>query len=753
MIHYNDKEQFEELKQKGKAYQDGKYDFTFEDRYIIYHVCDVALRYIAIDKNTELATEVKYINSNRKLYTKRTYPRLIANILYSIKYNGDIRYLETVSIKPNEAIDFIFRVVLPYHGYAVREEQIKLSQKMYEGLRDGCISINEAEVGTGKSMAYLVAGFMAKKALKYSDNPVTVATSSIELQKALVEKEIPRLSNMLYTFGLIDQPLTVSLRKGKEHYLCPRRYQNYYNQIAKYKKYQKTIERFEKMEVQDGLVDLDRFDLRPSLKDRICVKSTCFRCELKSSCGYAWYVAQTKSENYDFQVTNHNMYLAYIKRKPNEDNPSKNILCPSNLVILDEAHKFKTAAEDAFGVRFDEESVRDYIKIVKTLKKETVTAKEYKTALDRLMLANDTLFNALREKTQADDYENGNNTLISFNRGLWNLLNSLDTAISDVEALRKPDESVSSSSIDYTKEAISTILSEDDWNHWIETDENNILSFCGSPKEIAKEMYKRIWDTHVSYVLTSGTMSDGTDFEYFKQENGINRLSAHMVRTSTTESPFDYRNHTRLYIPSDMPTPDNQSEEYRKAIADKIIELVKATHGHTAILFTSYSVLQSVYEMTKDVLSDYQLICMTRSNKTAIADFKKSKNAVLFASGAMWEGVDCAGDGLTSVIIARLPFPLRSAVMEQKKNKYASVPEFVKKVAVPEMIIKLRQGVGRLIRNETDTGLVTILDARAYSGANARKVQDVLKKYTRIRSQEDIREFFRNVKSESYFES
>lgn len=79
---------------------------------------------------------------------------------------------------------------------------------MYEGLRDGCVSINEAEVGTGKSMAYLVAGFMAKKALKYGDNPVTIATSSIELQKALVEKEIPRLSNMLYTFGLIDQPLT-----------------------------------------------------------------------------------------------------------------------------------------------------------------------------------------------------------------------------------------------------------------------------------------------------------------------------------------------------------------------------------------------------------------------------------------------------------------------------------------------------------------------------------------------------------------
>ena len=113
-------------------------------------------------------------------------------------------------------------------------------------------------------------------------------------------------------------------------------------------------------------------------------------------------------------------------------------------------------------------------------------------------------------------------------------------------------------------------------------------------------------------------MSDGTNFDYFKQENGINRLPAHKIKTSTTESPFDYKNHTRLFIPGDMPLPDNQSEEYRRAIADKIIELVKATNGHTAILFTSYSVLQSVYEMTKDALSDYQLICMTRSNKSAI---------------------------------------------------------------------------------------------------------------------------------------
>lgn len=752
MIHYKDETLFKELVQKGKAYGSGKYDFTFEDRYLIYHVTDVALRYIAIDKKTELASEVKYMSKNTRPYTKITFPKLIADILYSIKYNGDMRYMDTVLTKPADTIDFIFRVVLPYHGYTVREEQIKLSQKMYEGFRDGCVSINEAEVGTGKSMAYLVAGFIAKRTLNRGDYPVTIATSSIELQKALVEKEIPNLSKMLLAFDIIKKPLTVALRKGKEHYLCQKRYQSYYKQIAKYKKYQKTIERFDKMQLQDGLVDLDRFELRPSLKDRICVKTTCFKCKEKPFCGYAQYVAQTKAESYDFQVTNHNMYLAYIKSKPDELNPAKNILRPSYLVILDEAHKFKSAAEDAFGVRFDEEIVCDYIRAVKVLKRHSVSAKEYKQAIGRLMTANDALFNVLRAKTQADDFESGNNTLIRFDHGLWNLLNSLDSAISEVEMFREPDEKVTSLSIDYARDAIATMLAEEDWNHWIEADENNVLSLCASPKEIAKEMFKRIWDTHVSYVLTSGTMSDGTNFDYFKQENGINRLPAHKIKTSTTESPFDYKKHTRLFIPCDMPQPDNQSEEYRKAIADKIIEIVKATNGHTAILFTSYSVLQSVYEMTKDALSDYQLICMTRSNKSAIADFKKSKNAVLFASGAMWEGVDCAGDGLSSVIIARLPFPLRSATMEQKKDKYASITEFVRKVAVPEMIIKLRQGVGRLIRNETDTGLVAILDARAYSGANAGKVQDVLKKYTRVQSIEDIRKFFRDVKNDAYFE-
>lgn len=125
-------------------------------------------------------------------------------------------------------------------------------------------------------------------------------------------------------------------------------------------------------------------------------------------------------------------------------------------------------------------------------------------------------------------------------------------------------------------------------------------------------------------------------------------------------------------------------------MAREVIRLVKAAHGHTAVLFTSYKALNAVFDLVKDDLKAYPLIKMSRSSKTAITQFKKSGNGVLFDSGSMWEGVDCAGDILSSVIIVRLPFPLRTQAMEFKKKACASTGEFVQRYAVPQMIIKLR---------------------------------------------------------------
>ena len=208
-----------------------------------------------------------------------------------------------------------------------------------------------------------------------------------------------------------------------------------------------------------------------------------------------------------------------------------------------------------------------------------------------------------------------------------------------------------------------------------------------------------------------------------------------------------------MYIPKHMPipSPENDDEEYYKAIADETEKIIRATNGHTAILFTSYKVLKMVHELLKDKLTDFDIICMTRNNKNAIADFKKSKNGILFASGSMWEGVDCVGDCLSSVIIVKLPFPMPSAIMEERRENCETTSEFVSKYCTPDMLIKLRQGVGRLVRSETDTGVISILDPRADYRTYGQKVAKALHHYPRVDSVNEVRSFMESVKSEDYF--
>lgn len=144
-------------------------------------------------------------------------------------------------------------------------------------------------------------------------------------------------------------------------------------------------------------------------------------------------------------------------------------------------------------------------------------------------------------------------------------------------------------------------------------------------------------------------------------------MPTHLISESATESPFDYKNNSCLYIPSVLPKL-KESPNYIKEISDICLELIQVTNGHTIILFTSYKTLISVYAELKEQLKDYEIIKMVRGNKTAISSFKQADNAVLFAAGSMWEGIDIAGDKLSSVIIVRLPFPQRSILMEEKKK-------------------------------------------------------------------------------------
>lgn len=752
-ITYSDNETLEAYQNAGKAYEGGIYDFTFEKRYIIYHApLRHEVDYIAIDMTTGLASSV-ITKHPGNLYTKASYRKLIPHILYSVKYTGDQRYLNRFADEPLKVIDSIFRVVLPNNGYNIREEQISLAKKMYIGFTEKQVALCEAEVGSGKTLSYLVAAIVAKhhNGLTYGQNlPVTITTSSIELQKALVEREIPNLSRMLLDYYIIEKPLTAVLRKGKEHYLCQYRYEDFLRNIKKYpEKYGSTIEELEQLGQLRYGIDLDKYRISGAIKSRICIKGTCAGCSKKKTCVYNDFARRMYNlPDLDFQVTNHNMYLMSQKTKTDDHPP---LLRESSFVVVDEAHKFKEAAEDAFGERISEKDILRYVNSVKILCSPNANREKYKEFLDGLVKESEALFNSLRRKRHDNDIDEDRGstiTLSTFQTAKLNKINYLVEKIEQMKVKRNYGIPVTGASI---RNAITAISKGSKNIIWLDTDENDVLSLCCTPKNINTILRNKVWNRNVSHVLTSGTISDGTDFEYFKAENGLDEIPYRLLLESRTESPFDYVNHTRLYTPRGMPVPDNDSEDYYKTIADEIYKIIQATNGHTAILFTSYKTLNLVYDLLKDRLGAYDTICMTRSNKNAITDFKKSKNGILFASGSMWEGVDCVGDCLSSVIIVRLPFPMRSVLMEEKKEACDSVASFVDRYCTPNMLIKLRQGVGRLIRSEADTGVVSILDPRATSKSYSVKVGQALHKYPKVDSPEEIESFMRSVKSEKYY--
>lgn len=732
-----------------KASRDSVYDFTFEGRFIIYHYRDrVKNRYIALDKTTGYGS---YVMTTRDTLDDKSYPMMIPAILYAIKYTGDRRMSMEAQINNGDWIGMIFRCLLPQIGFSIREEQVEMANKMYTGLAEKKITLCEAGVGTGKTMSYLAAGFAAarvKKDYQYASNPITISTSSIDLQREIIEKEIPRLSQVLMNAGIIKKPLRSVLRKGKEHYFCLRRYADYVQTIEGMgEKYGRTLDLLDVLDLPANGFDLDRVQIPSYIKAKICVIGSCHKCPYWNGCKYAQFMKRASEKGaYDIQVTNHNLLLTSQKMKAAT---GAGILLDSNYYIIDEAHKLMEAANSVYGAQITPTAIPELLNSVKYACKKNGVREAYRNLLKVTKDMNANLF--LKVSMGAGDTDDDRCSIELSDRIRAEIID----IVSNLEQIRtfQTDEN-KKRACTMLIENLSMFVKKGENLCWLELDKaTDTLSLCCVPIAMRSYLNKSLWampNTH--WVLTSGTMRDDTGFEYFKDELGISgNVSDHAILEHSNGSPFDYQQHTRLYISENVPLPDVDDPGYISAVSEEIVRLVKATHGHTAILFTSYRMLRQVYEQIKDHLKEYPLIQMTRSDKTAIAEFKKSKNGVLFASGSMWEGVDCAGDVLSSVIIVRLPFPLRSQLMEYKKSQYDTVGEFVQECAIPQMIIKLRQGAGRLVRTEKDTGIIAILDSRASrKGSYRGRVLNALKQYPLVSSVQSVASFIHSVKDEDY---
>jgi ATP-dependent DNA helicase DinG len=225
-----------------------------------------------------------------------------------------------------------------------------------------------------------------------------------------------------------------------------------------------------------------------------------------------------------------------------------------------------------------------------------------------------------------------------------------------------------------------------------------------------------------------------------------------LMREISLPSPFDFKRNTLLYFSKAVPVPDQKDKRYIAAVADEVERLVKASHGHAAVLFTSYNARGQVYAILSKCGLPFPMFQMGRRDTTALERFKVSGNGVLFASGALWEGIDIPGDALSMLIIVKLPFAAPDPIGDYEKSLCGDMGEYMRRALMPDMLVKAKQGFGRVIRTESDTGVCAFLDLRAYPGAAYhRRLLCALPECDVTTDILDIEPFLRSVKNPAYF--
>lgn len=659
-----------------------------------------------------------------------------------------IGYIGWRQKKAHEEIEHIFQELMPKHGLNVREEQLRLSLQMLDALWGKQIALCDAGVGIGKTYAYLVACIMLDKygekggnASRSDCHPAVISTSSIALQEAILKEYIPFLSRLLLEEKLIRKPLKAVVRKGKEHFVCDNRLEQRLSAIHGKRKNENQKQALLSLRTcfdMDQVHGLSGFDRRLVCVPKFCPKN----CLEKETCRYQRYMERVKSAGIHFQICNHNYLLADAAHRAKGYRP---LLSDYRALVIDEAHKLPEAAGQMCGKSLCCDDIQE---ICYMLEKEHqgIRAGRLKAKMKKL-------FQIIAEN---HTFEQGQRIAFQQTEECVSIIK--ESAALMFEMVRRCRGSVSKWVRNRLEEAGKTLcyflVPSRKYILYLEQDAEHLPVFCATSREVPAYIQKMLWRQGVPAILTSGTLKAGNGFYRTRQMLGLDETDRKRkigVQEYVAESPFVYNKNCLLYLPQDGKQIRHGSREEAIWIAKRIKQLSCSTHGHTLVLFTSYALMGSVYQLLRGSLP-YTMVEVWRHTQEEIMRFKKLENAILFAAGSCWEGVDFPGDMVSSLIIVRLPFAVPDPVREAEKEQYGDLREYIKAVAVPDMQKKLRQGFGRAIRTETDTCVVTILDSRAArDGRYYKDVLCALPSCQMAESIEDVERFIRRRKNVDYY--
>lgn len=586
-------------------------------------------------------------------------------------------------------------------GFQARQPQIDMAEAVSSAIKDQTQLVVEAGTGTGKTFAYLVPALLSGK-------KVIISTGSKNLQEQLYHRDLPLMVNALGFYG------QVALLKGRSNYLCLDRLsrqmvESHTNESDPTLLTQLVKVRAWSSETKTGdLGDCD--DLPEDSMIIPTITSTNDNCLGKECSSYTdCFVlkARKRAMDSDIVVVNHHLFLADLAIK---ETGFGELIPEADVFIFDEAHQLPDIASEYFGQSVSSRQIHDLAKDIEIAYRteakdmrqlQKVGDKLMQSAMDmRIVLGEPGFRGNWREALQSG----------SIKRELLRLTDSLELAIDVLKIALGRSQLLDTAfeRANLIKGRIDRVCDVDitGYSYWYDTSPRNFALHI-TPLSVADKFHEQIEIKQGAWIFTSATLAVSGDFKHFTE-----RLGLKPTKQFSLPSPFDYQKQARLCVPRYLPEPNSNG------LADKLVRMlapvIEENDGRCFFLCTSHSMMRELGEKFREVLELPVLMQGEMSKQKTLAEFMELGNALLVATGAFWEGIDVRGDALSCVIIDKLPFtapddPLLKARIEDCRLRGG---EPFAEVQIPDAVITLKQGVGRLIRDQKDHGALIICDNR-----------------------------------------